>query len=262
MRVCRFEVSLGRAAARLAIFLAGVGLVAADAGAGPGERAALWSVVQACKLNHRITGGAFPCLDVVEQRGTENGYAVIRAPVDEVKVIVTPTVRTIGVEALRLRGPAAPNYFQYAWTARHFATDGLATTPPPGDIALAVNSKEGRSQDQLHIHVACIRQDVKRELALKAADIRSHAWFKLKPMSGSPAYAARWVPGDLGKVNVFDLVAEGLKITPDQMERTTIVVVGGTQGFTILARQRLPHSYDEGHGEYLLDQVCAPFRGS
>ena len=39
---------------------------------------------------------------------------------------------------------------------------------PRDDISLAVNSVYGRSQNQLHIHIDCVRSDVRN--ALRAAD--------------------------------------------------------------------------------------------
>ena len=230
--------------------------------AGAGERGLLWRVVQTCVLNHSLTGGTFPCLAVETPTGTEAGYAVLRAPNEDVHVVVTPTVRTIGIEASRLRGPDAPNYFLDAWFARHFVTDNLARHPGRADIALAVNSRLGRSQDQLHIHIACVRSDVKTVLARQTSAIHSHDWIKIKPLSNAAAYAAHFQPDhDLSGINIFDRVAESLKIDAKQMDDVTIVVVGAEPtGFIILARKRIPHSFDEPHGEALLDHDCTSFQ--
>ena len=62
-------------------------------------------------------------------------------------------------------------------------------------------------------------------------------------------------------MNVFDQVAEGLRIDARKMGGVTIVVVGADpQGFFILARERIPHGFDEPHGEALLDPDCAAFK--
>lgn len=230
--------------------------------ASAGERGLLWRVVQTCVLNHSLTGGAFPCLAVETSKGTETGYVVLRAPNEDVHVVVTPTVRTIGIEAARLRGLEAPNYFLDAWSARHFVTDELAQHPGRGDIALAVNSRPGRSQDQLHIHIACVRPDVKAVLARQSSAIRSHDWIRIKPLANATAYAAHFQPDrDLSGVNIFDRVAESLKIDAKQMDDVTIVVVGAEPtGFIILARKRILHGFDEPHGEALLDHDCMAFQ--
>jgi CDP-diacylglycerol pyrophosphatase len=236
--------------------------VLASAETQAGERGLLWRVVQACVLNHTLTGRAFPCLAV--EPGSGDGYAVLRAPTEDVHVIVTPTVRTIGLEAPQLRGDDAPNYFHDAWDARHFVTDTLARQPNRTDLALAVNSRPGRSQDQLHIHIACIREDVRQTLLRRLPAIQKNDWMRLAVSPAFPAYWAHYESSpDLAGVNVFDRVASGLHIDESHMAETTIVVVGSAPtGFVILARQRQPHTLDEAHGEYLLDHDCSAFRSS
>ena len=229
-----------------------------------GERGVLWRVVQTCVAAHGLTGLAFPCLAVDTTKGAERGYAVLRGPMDKSHIIVTPTVRTIGIEEDRLRAPGAPNYFADAWASRHYATDGLPRAPARDDLAMAVNSRRGRSQDQLHIHVDCIRPGVKKALAQTADTLDTHRWTRIAVLPHAPRYWALAVPNpDLAGLNVFDLVTKGLAIQPDDVDDTTIVVVG-TQtpgpGFIVLARQRIPDSGDEAHGEALMDHSCAAFR--
>ena len=248
----------------LLALLVGVFLFVPRLGAGM-ERSVLWHVVQACIVDHNLTGSSFPCLDVETDGGLEKGYAVVRAPFDKSHTIVTPTVPTIGIEAERLRGANAPNYFADAWLARRFAVEGLVRAPDRGDLALAVNSRLGRSQDQLHIHVDCIRPTVKRALQQTAA-ILPGRWTRISVLPQAPRYwATALSSADLEGINVFDLVARGLHIEPKAMHETTIVVVGagnvdGKPGFVILARQRIRHSTDEAHGEALMDHSCPAFR--
>ena len=239
--------------------------VATPAGAAS-ERSLLWRVVQTCLVNHKLTGGAFPCLDVQTPNGRAEGYAVLRAPLEKTHIVVMPTVRTIGIEAERLRAPDAPSYFHDAWSARHFVTDDLPIKPGRADIGMAVNSRPGRSQDQLHIHVNCLRPAVKQALAQQAPALRDHAWARLAILPHAPRYFVHDVRSmDLAGINVFQAVADGLKVDPDDMDDVTIVVVGandvdGAPGFTVLARQRQPGGFDEAHGEALLDPQCRAFQ--
>ena len=148
--------------------------------------------------------------------------------------------------------------------ARHFATEGLARPPARADLALAVNSRLGRSQDQLHIHVDCIRPKVRQALADQTSDLDTRRWRRIAVMPRAPRYWALAVEtADLGGINIFDLVADGLSIAPADMDDTTIVVVGtagAKPGFVVLARQRIQNSSDEAHGEALLDHSCPSFR--
>ena len=228
------------------------------------ERGVLWRVVQACVADHSLTGAPFPCLEVDTAGGPERGYVVLRAPFVRSHTVVAPMVQTIGIEAPRLRGQNAPNYFDDAWAARGYATKGLARAPGRADFALAVNSRVGRSQDQLHIHIDCIRARVRDALARTRAPIGR--WTNFKAMAWMPTYRATALQGDtLAGVNVFDLVAKGLDVPQDDMDEITIVVVGssdvaGKPGFVVLARKRLLHVYDEAHGESLMDHSCPAFR--
>ena len=230
------------------------------------QRHVLWRVVQTCVADHALSGRPFPCLAVETAGGMERGYAVLRAPFVKSHTIVTPLVRTIGIEAPRLRGPDAPDYFNDAWTERRYATRGLKRQPGRADFALAVNSRVGRSQDQLHIHIDCIRPRVRDVLARNASEIDAGGWTSLKVTPYAPHYWAKGVQGEtLAGINVFDLVADGLHVAPADMHDITIVVVGandiaGKPGFVVLARKRLTRVFDEGHGEELMDHSCPAFR--
>ena len=247
-----------------AIALVVVALVIFGWPASADERDLLWRVVQTCIANHALTGASFPCLDVETAGGRMAGYAVLRAPLEKTHIIVTPTVRTIGIEAERLRAPDAPNYFHDAWIARRFVTDPLPRKPGRSDLAMAVNSRLGRSQDQLHIHVNCLKPDVRRALALRKTG--SAAWTRMIVLPHAPPYWALDVQSeDLGEFNIFAMVAAGLKVMPDEMDDITIVVAGaepvrGKPGFTILARQRQSGTFDEAHGEALLDHACRTYQ--
>lgn len=243
--------------------LASAMLLAAVAPARSGERGLLWRVVQTCLVDHRLTGGAFPCLAVETADGEARGYAVVRAPFERLHVVVTPTVRTIGIEEPRLVAPDAPNYFADAWASRRFVSDDLVQKPGRADLAMAINSLPGRSQDQLHIHVGCVRADVKRALDQAEGTLRPGRFVPLKILPRAPRYMAMVLPGaDLAGQNPFRIVAESLK--PAAMADVTIVVVGAGSdehpSFVLLARSRLRGIWDDAHGEALLDASCRAFR--
>src|SRR3984893_12466159 len=71
--------------------------------------------------------------------------------------------RSIGDAAamsLRPRGALlrenAPNYWEAAWDARRYVEEGARRQLPRDKIGMAINSAASRSQEPLHIHVACI----------------------------------------------------------------------------------------------------------
>jgi CDP-diacylglycerol pyrophosphatase len=130
-------------------------------------------------------------------------------------------------------------------------------------VGLAVNSELARSQNQLHIHIDCLRADVHEALMLHGADIGS-AWTPFPVLLAGDGYSAIAVAGeDLNAVNPFDLLADGLPGARADMGRNTLVVVGavlrdGRPGFIVLAGHADPAVGDLGGDEELQDhEACA-----
>jgi CDP-diacylglycerol pyrophosphatase len=223
------------------------------------ERGLLWSVVQVCVTNHQLTGASFPCLDVNTDQGLAKGFATIRAPLARTHIIVSPTVRIIGIEAPELQSPDAANYFQYAWEARSHVIAAAEHPLKDADIGMAINSRPGRSQDQLHIHVDCLRRRYAQQLHLHDSAVRSDRWSRLPfAFRGRYYWALLLNAADLSRTNIFRTAATLLQTSPGRMEDMTLVVVPrlGT-GFYLLADQYAPGAMGKGHGEFLLDHSCA-----
>src|ERR1700738_2294496 len=70
------------------------------------------------------------------------------------------TARISGIKSRALLRKNAPNYGEAAWAARRFVEEGARRQLPRDKIGMAINSAASRSQDQLHIHVACIAPKV------------------------------------------------------------------------------------------------------
>ena len=139
------------------------------------ERLALWRVVQVCVASYKLTGAPFPCLKVDLSGGEERGDVVLRAPAFN-DLILAPTRKIVGVEDPFLQSPDAPNYFDAAWRSRSFLEVLGGGAPERGQVALVVNSAVARSQDQLHIHVGCVRPAARRSLAAAAPAMPLGQW--------------------------------------------------------------------------------------
>ncbi|MFN2767745.1 CDP-diacylglycerol diphosphatase, partial [Escherichia coli] len=70
-----------------------------------------------------------------------------------------------------LQADRTPPYFSLAWNNREHISGELGKPLKDAWVSLAVNSKYGRSQNQLHIHVACLRQDVYNALGEQAEQL-------------------------------------------------------------------------------------------
>ena len=222
------------------------------------HRKALWQVVRACVADFKLTRTPFPCLAADLSGGEDRGSVVLRPPLSEDTILV-PTRRITGVEDPFLQSPDAPNYFEAAWRARGFLRDASGQVPERDAVALVVNSAMVRTQDQLHIHVGCLRPYAWRRLAAVAPRIPMGEWAQIGPVVPHTMFWAYRIPEtDLANVNPFRLAAEELGgKTKGPGDRTVVVVgvrVDGEDQFLILATYaKAPHAWWPVGAAELLD---------
>jgi CDP-diacylglycerol pyrophosphatase len=196
---------------RAVIFLIVAGMfavTAVTASATELDRLALWQVVRACVADFNLTGGPFPCLEVDLSDGEERGVAVLR-PLVMNDLIVAPTREIVGVEDPYLQSPGAPNYFNAAWRARSFLKARDGRTPKRDEIALVANAAVVRNQDQLHIHVGCLKSSAKLMLAAAAPKVPIGKWVRIGAVVPDTMFWATRKKGtDLSDMEPFRLGAE------------------------------------------------------
>lgn len=192
-----------------------------------GDRDRLWPVVRTCASAYKLLGVAFPCLKVELPGGDMNrGYAVLR-PLKSDDLILSPTRETPGVEDPSLQSPEAPNYFAAAWRARTFLKGADGNPPPRDDVALAVNSEGSRSQDQLHIHIGCLRPDERRFLDEAAQRMPLYEWTRVGPLIPRQVYyGVRVKELDFDPLNPFRIAAHAFVGAADNPGGLMLLVVG------------------------------------
>ena len=219
------------------------------------NRDALWFVVNACVTDQRRFGIPSPCIKV----DLASGYAILKHPTDPTHFLLVPTARIIGIEDPALLSPDKPNYWSEAWRARQYVEERAGRVLEREDLSLAVNSIQGRSQDQLHIHIDCIKPAVKVALQTHATVI-GPSWAPFpRPLAGNFYLAKRIDSSDLDGVNPFRLLA-ALPQARSAMGEQTLVVIGetgphGRPGFILLTSRAIPDITDGG-GEALQDHRC------
>ena len=175
--------------------------------------------------------------------------------------LLIPTKKIRGIESRSVRARGATNYFAEAWKARGLTEKALGRAMPSDTMSLAVNSEFGRTQNQLHIHIDCIRADVRKALHSQRSKITGR-WASLnKPLVGHHYMAMRIVGRTLVGHNPFKLLARGIPGARMDMGRHTLVVVGvalarGVPGFVILDSHAGPVHGDNASGEELQDHRC------
>ncbi len=223
---------------------------------------ALWDIVGGqCVPSQQARQDPSPCRSV----DLADGYAVLKDQSGATQVLVIPTARVTGIESPALLDAAAPNYWADAWKARQDVEALAHRDIPREDLALAVNSIYARSQDQLHIHVDCIRPDV-RDALNAALDRIGPKWAPLDVSLAGHRYHAMRIDGEeLGDANPFKLLADGDPMARADMAVETLVLAGavfadGSPGFVLLSDRADPSTHDPAAGEMLMDHACQVLR--
>ncbi len=222
---------------------------------------ALWNIVNGQCLRHQIElGNPLPCAQIDLRPGA--GFAVLKDSIGIAQFLVIPTMRISGVESPKLLATGSPNYWSYAWQARADVEDRLHRKLARNQVSLAINSAYGRTQNQLHIHVDCVRPDVDQILRQHLSKIGKR-WAPLGfRLENHPYWAMRIIGSTLGTNNPFKLLAEGVPAAREHMDRQTLVLIGATfkdgkEGFILLADHVDLDNDDHASGEELQDHDCA-----
>ena len=236
-----------------AVSTASVGAILFAAAASCANRDALREIVQDQCLPHwREQHTAAPCVEVHldDAAHAESGYAVLADRKGGAHFLLIPTRTISGIESPMLEEPSAPSYFQAAWRARPQLDGVIGRQVPARLVGLAVNPLHARGQDQLHIHIECLRPDVYETLARQAGHI-SASW---SPVTlGGASYWVRSISSDLDVDDPFKILASHPPEADRGMSDYTLVVAGAPsedRGFVMLASARAA-------GELLLDSSCA-----
>ena len=244
---------IGLVAAALALSAGGAFAIVSD-------RDGLWKVVGACVADQRLTGLPLPCLAVDLAEG-QRGHILLRPPWTN-DLILSPTRRSVGVEDPFLQSPEAPNYFADAWAARSMIATANGRPPARGQIALIVNSRVVRGQDQLHIHLGCLVPSARRALAEAAPGLPLDRWRLIGPViPHQPLWALRVQSADLAGVEPFRLVVDEFgRVVRDPADLMIAVVgatVDGQDDFLILVSYvGLPHAWWPVGSSDLIDPDC------
>jgi CDP-diacylglycerol pyrophosphatase len=222
----------------------------------------LWQIVHGqCVPDEQQHGDPKPCAEVDLKDGVARGFAVLKDINGASQFLLIPTGRVDGIESASLLAPDAVNFFDDAWTARSFAEKALGRTMPRDALSLAINSEFGRTQNQLHIHIDCIRADVRDALRSERDHIGDGWTLLTRPLAGHHYRVLRVMGTTLAGHDPFKLLAQGIAGARADMGSYTLVVAGmqfGDQpGFVILEDQADVARGNLGSGEELQDHSCA-----
>ncbi len=200
----------------------------------------LYEQMRACLAQARLKA---PCVAVDRTRG----FVVIKDdnPAKSKAWLIVPDVEVTGIEDPKaLRRPVV-DFWTYGWDIGRRLID-----KPAQDIGLAINSKEGRTQNLLHIHISCVNFHLRDALA--KARIGSHWATKPFVSFHGRSYNARKVSSL--ETSPFVVLRE-LPEAQKDMARQSIALIGAADGgFFLLQDQTEPGA--PADAEDLLDETC------
>ncbi|WP_035474495.1 CDP-diacylglycerol diphosphatase [Burkholderia sp. WSM2230] len=240
---------LKRVAAALGMALAVAGcarLAAVDSNA-------LWKIVDLrCVPSQRATGTPGQCTVV----DLDKRYAILKDIVGRSQYLLIPTDRVSGIESPLVLAPHAPNYWSDAWTSRSYVTRSVKRTLADNQLGLEINSQFRRTQNQLHIHIDCMRGDISEALAQHAKD--APGTWHWDTLNGS-RYRIMRVTSIGGASDPFRIVARD-NPNADAMAMQTILVTGAGPSAEkdgwLVVNSGLDADNGSGSAEGLLDHAC------
>ena len=221
---------------------------------------ALWRIVHDQCVPHFEAGlGPTPCESVNLSDGEAQGVAILKDLVGVAQMLAIPTRRITGIEDPQMLAPDAPKVFAAAWAAKALVEARLGHALPREAVALAINSKWARSQDQLHVHIDCAAAPVVKALAGYASAVDGQWRAMTVPLNGRVYFARRADLANLHDVAPVKLLADGLEGASANMGAYSLAAIGATfdgePGFILLADQFSLEG--GGHAEDLEDHDCA-----
>ncbi|WP_409159385.1 CDP-diacylglycerol diphosphatase [Pectobacterium sp. B2J-2] len=128
---------------------------------GRGNSDALWEIIsEQCVPNQQHSGNPAPCLEV----NLADGYVLFDDRNGPYHDLLLPTDKISGIESPELLQQGTPNFFEQAWARRDHLSHEAGKPIREDYLSLAINSRYGRTQNQLHIHIACLRPEIYQTL--------------------------------------------------------------------------------------------------
>ena len=213
------------------------------AGMAEGPRSdGLYRQMRACLAD---PGQGVPCT-VTEPR---RGFVLIKDddPKKPFAWLLVPSTDVTGIEDPAVLVAPVADFWSVGWD---FA--GQLLPAPPEGRALAINSKAGRSQNLLHIHVSCIPPELRAALATAdiGPDWRAEPFLMLGGQAFNVRTVARLDPSPF-------VLLRDLPGAAEDMGGQSLAVIGRAGGgFYLVTDATGPGVPAET--EALLDETCAP----
>lgn len=246
----------GRSRVLIAVAVAGIVLTAGCASIALNFKRnsdALWKTVSLkCLPNQNQNHDPTPCRKV----DVRNGFVVLKDRNGPLQFLLMPVEKITGIESPILLNPSTPNFFAEAWRSRHYMEEKRGAPIADSAVAVSINSQRGRTQNQLHIHISCLRPDIRQRLDTLSASL-TDLW--QSEQLGEHVYQVRAVTRDeTKKMSPFIRIANELPGAREEMFKYGIAIAAlpdGRRALMVIKRNLL--LMNKGSAEELQDHTCS-----
>ncbi|MGV2878137.1 CDP-diacylglycerol diphosphatase [Pantoea vagans] len=213
---------------------------------------ALWQIVsEKCLPHQQSSGDPAPCQRVDQP----HRYAMLKDMNGPLQYLLIPLDKITGIESPRLLQPTTPNYFALAWHERTLLAQRRGSPIADQVLSLAINSQYGRTQNQLHIHLSCLRPDVRQQLDQLTPQLGGQ-WQEL--MLRKHRYWLRTLTADeLTQQSAFIRLADERPQARTEMGKYGLALAELSDGrLVLMAIERNWLLLNSGSAEELQDHAC------
>jgi CDP-diacylglycerol pyrophosphatase len=214
---------------------------------------ALWKIVDVrCVPSQQATGTPGQCTVV----NLDKRYVILKDILGPSQHLLIPTDRITGIESPLVLAPNAQDYWADAWDSRQYVEKSIRHPLPDNLLGLEINAESRRSQNQLHIHIDCMRGDVSEALARHSNDAPGvWRWDTLDGNRYRIMRVTSLTEGD----NPFQIVARDNRHSDAMAMQTILVTAAGASAEKdgwLIVNSALDVDNGSGSAEGLLDHAC------
>ncbi|KMK27964.1 CDP-diacylglycerol pyrophosphatase [Pluralibacter gergoviae] len=215
-------------------------------------------VIDQCVPHQQQNNNPAPCQSV----NLRGGYVLFKDKNGPLQYLLMPTYRINGIESPLLLDPHTQNFFWQAWQNRQVMAERRGQPVPDSAVSLTINSRSGRTQNHFHIHISCLRPDVRQQLNASVSAISSR-WLPLPGGLQGHEYLARRVnESELAQKSPFLMLADEVPEARAHMGRFSLAVVRQSDGsFVLLATSRNLLKLNRASAEEIQDHRCRILEG-
>ncbi|MBD2614311.1 CDP-diacylglycerol diphosphatase [Nostoc punctiforme FACHB-252] len=220
------------------------------------DRDFLWQKVQQCVANQQ---GQPPKPDPCLYVDLNKRYVVANGS-NPVEYLLLPTDKIEGIEDPNISRSNSIPYWQYAWEeARKYVPTKKPQVQYRNQYGLAINSQQARNQDQLHIHMSCIKQSVSMQLEKDDNQIPNGNFNNFILTLENNQYNIMKLDNDslTNNNNPFYLVNRSLASSQKMADQSIAVVGRRRGGYYILNTESDATKGYKAAAEKLLDEDCS-----